>query len=782
MARAPIQGLRVSLNLADAQNTVDVLKNLNLDIRDLDRIRGLNDEGVDSADIRSLSGLTIDLEKEAVGIYNEVQSYENILTPLNDGRRRIAGNIDVSGKIVAPSFKFSKLDDVGNITAVDFSTSRSSAWSAFGNPADSVFYGGDVIITGPSSTIELSSLEFINEPSAKRFESQIPTHKIRVSIDGEAYDLYAMKGIPIRFRGFFRSVRNMQINFNILNNLRPSWIIRNTDNDQESVFQNRISGSGTNRQSTVSFFSSSAKQRDIEFYYPVNSITSITLDNTNVYDVPNVELTNLASLSLVNSDLIEMPDTAAIYPNLTTLNLSGSDLTRSDTETLRTFSPEVINRINNGSLTTLILDKVYSNDCTADLGEISSLRSYRAGSVSTNSRRMTGTSPAIGPNLLSYDISGNNFTTLHPSIQASENLQSLNIRSNNISSAIDALTGNNLAALRSFISGANSHPIVNVSSKTNLQQYVSDNSYFTVDSVGTNIITNCTNLTSFVVYNTNISGTLMNFGSNTSLQSINLQNTLLSDASSSYSIADDTFGPVGGGCRNTLRYFNLQSRNLIKEMHPDAFKGMTALTSLTVRSNGNGIDGAIPVSLGDCYSLRSISFSNNKMTGNIPNFAANRSLSFLDLSFNQFNGLIPSITSATLRTLRLNNNLFTGFQTLDCQNLTYINASNNLLSQIPLFELAVRIRTIILNNNPGMTYIPGSLETITSLRGLDMANCGISRGSIDRILVDLNKNYDLNPRRNIRINLVGNSSPSATEEITTIINRLRREGWQLGLD
>jgi len=65
MAISPIQGLRVSLNLADSQDTVEILKNLNVDIRDLDAIRGLNAEGVDAADIRSLSGLSIDLRKRS---------------------------------------------------------------------------------------------------------------------------------------------------------------------------------------------------------------------------------------------------------------------------------------------------------------------------------------------------------------------------------------------------------------------------------------------------------------------------------------------------------------------------------------------------------------------------------------------------------------------------------------------------------------------------------------------------------------------------------------------
>ena len=62
-----------------------------------------------------------------------------------------------------------------------------------------------------------------------------------------------------------------------------------------------------------------------------------------------------------------------------------------------------------------------------------------------------------------------------------------------------------------------------------------------------------------------------------------------------------------------------------------------------------------------------------------------------------------------------------------------------------------------------------------------MDNCGFDRGTVDQILLDLNENYNLSPRRNVFVSLTGSSSPSATVEIVSIINRLRREGWTLGL-
>ena len=796
-AGSSIQGLRVLSKFSDVQDPVEVLKNLNLDIEDLDRIRNISADGpVEKSDIRTISGLTIDLEKEAIAIYNETLSYKNILSNLNDARRSINGNIKIDNSVISPSFKFKTIDynDSNAIKTVDLSTSRTSAWSSFGNPEDSVFYGGDVILSGNTSTIELSSLEFIETPIAKRFESQIPTHKIRVTIDNEPYDLYAMKGIPLRFKAFFRSVTNssltnpnLAIYFNTLNDLRPSWIIR-TD-EQEVVYENSISSTG---QSAISFVDSQSLERTIEFYYPADRITRIYLNGTKLSEIPNVVLPNLRRFYATGGDLTEMPNFADIYPLLSYLDLGGNDLTRSNDPDLRTFSPQVIQRLKTptNTLRSLSLDGVYSNNCTADLSELVGLQFFYANSIQSNSRRMTGNSPKIGNSVITYDVRGNNFTSIDSSVYESTTIENLYIRGNSISSAIDA-TGTNLQNIVNFTSGLNSHPIVDLSGKTYLKIYSCDSQNFSVNNIGTDIFEGCGALEEIRIQNTNVTGSLPDFTDNTSLKIFQAFSTNWQDASDNYSIEVDTFGPTDGGCRSTLENFNLQSGNLRKPIHPDAFRAMPALTSLIVRSYKKGITGPYPLSINQCFNLKTLYLDQNFMTGPIPNFSGNSKLETIILSQNAFSGIVPIINLPDLSIFNINNNLFTELSGLSCPNLTQLNASFNRLIKFPVLSETPKLQTLLLNNNitPGATptgigYTSGELIKVTSIRRLEMANCYLNRGNIDQILKDLNENYNTNPRAGVSVNLTGtgNASPTPSDEIVAIINRLSRGGWTLGLN
>lgn len=783
----PIRGLKVSSSFADIQDQSKSLKSLNLDLKDLDRIRDISTENVSSADIRTISSLESDVEKIIIGMSNEVVQYENILSVLQDGSRRFDGNIQISGQIIAPSFKFKTVDFSANnqIKTVDLSTSRASAWSSFGDPEESIFYGGDLIVEGANSAIELSSIEIDQTINKVRFASQIPSHKIRVKIDGEDYDLFAMKGIPLRFRAFFRTGRGLTATYTSVNNIKASWVIRNIDDGREFVYPDKENtGTGT-RTSQISLFDTTSKERDIELYYPVANIRSLTLNEVRVRSLPDVTLSGMTSLSLVNGDLPEMPNVNTLYPALTTLNLAGNDLTRSNDPNLRKFSPEVINRIKNAPLTSLNISRCYSNECTADLSKIPSLVTFTAVSDITNARRMSGTSPKIAAvNMQTYNITRNRFSELHSSVAASTTLKTLRIRNNGITGSI-TLNG---ASLETFVSGAgNTHNIIDVANKTSLITYISDEMTFpSGQNNGTNIFSGCTALDYIDLGNTNVTGNLPNFSDNTSLKSFYSPNTRWQDATASYSIGSNTFGPDDGGCRGTLENFVVSSSQLVNPIDDTAFRGMSKLKTLIFRSFGKGVSGSIPSSIADCYGLQRLVLSGNKLTGAVPTFATNQNLVEIDLSSNTLgNGdggsltAFPSLTLPKLKTLSIQNNRFTSIGKLQCPVLTQLSASSNRIASFPDFSAATSIQNILLNSNPDMSYSAGALSSITSLRRLELANCNLSTSRIDQIIKDLNANYEANQRGSVVINLVGNSPRSDDPIVVTYLNRLRAAGWTI---
>ena len=175
----------------------------------------------------------------------------------------------------------------------------------------------------------------------------------------------------------------------------------------------------------------------------------------------------------------------------------------------------------------------------------------------------------------------------------------------------------------------------------------------------------------------------------------------------------------------------------------------------------------------------------NKLSGDlstITNFSTNKALTLVNLSNNTLSGIFPPLNLPSLRTLDIRRNLFTNLGLLKCLSLTNLNVSNNLLTEIPIFTNMPLVQEVYLNNNPNITYTAERLRIATSLRILDLSNCGLNTGDIDTILEDLNINYNGSPRSGVTINLTSNAPPSPTERITSIINRLRRLGWTLGLD
>lgn len=779
----PIQGLRTSLQMADAADANEVLKNLNLNIKDLDKIRGIAAEGVQPEDIKGLSGLDIDMEKHLIGIFSETRTYGEYLTSLNDGRNEISSNMVANGAIVASSFKFNSLASNGSVVSSDISTSRASAWSSLGS---GVYYGSRVKVGG---SVELSSLTLNRELKAKQFESEIPTHKVRIKIDGISYDAFAMKNIPVRFSGFFSSARNVYMTVkNARPNgaspyLRPSWIIRNKDDNTSLTFQNILSGSLTSgltqaRNSIISILSSRARERDIDFYYPVDYIYTIALPDLKLYNFPSAVFSNLDSAILNGSDFIEMPNFKKYAPKLTSLNLSNVNLTRSDTLSLRTFSNSVIGRLPT-TLKTLILNDTYAGTSTANLDILTALTTFSLdNSYSTNARRSYGTSPSVNSPIEYYSIADQRFTTLHQSVQNSTTLKYLNFSRNGMSTNTVTIASN---VIETLAYSGNITPFIDVSGKTTLKNY------YRIDSNATGntnpIFVNCTALEDIRITNTRITGPLPSFNSNKALKIFNAWNTLITSADSTYTINASTFGSgFDGGCRPTLQIFQLNSPYLTGTIEEKSMDGLINLTDFWLSSSLNGVSGDLP-SFTHSAKLNTLYLRYNNFSGTIPTYSVNPNLTTLNLSYNKLVGSYPLINHAKIAKIIVNNNKLTFIPPIICPSLNELTAFSNLITAVPDFRNCPAIQTVNMSNNPmsgSAAYSEGFLSTNTALKYLNLANCGIKRGYVDQILKDMAANYDANPRSGVTVLLNGNQSPSSSTEIQTfIISRLRAAGWSI---
>ena len=774
----PIQGLRVTLRAADVADPIEALRNLNINILDLDRIRGISEEGVLPEDIRTLSNLSSDLEKELVGVFDETRNYSNYLSVLNDGRSAVDGNMTANASIIAASFKFNAIAANNMLISSELSTSRVSAWSSIGS---SLYYGSKVTV---GNQVELSNLTIDRPIKQRRFESEIPTHKVRIRINGVDYDAYAMKNIPIKLTGYFSSARN--IYFTVTNAgptstfLRPSWVVTDLDNNNTLTFQNRLASTGTNRNSTITILGSRAKEKIIEFFYPITNIVGINLPNMRLYDFPTVEFPTLKTATLYGSDFKEMPNFKKYAPTLETLDISSTNLMRSNDPNLRSFNDIVVAKLPT-SLKTLKMTACYAGDSSANLAVLDSLTSFVARGDGATGRRMSGISPAVNPlKIDTYDIALNLFDDIHPSVRISDTLRVLNISVNNMPSTANVQISTTNAVIEEIYANGNRCAFIDVNGKATLKTYYRADSPAT--GVITNLFSNCTNLTDVRVQNTNITGALPSFGTNTALSIFYAWSTKIQPADSTYAISETTFGStITSGCRPKLKDFSLSSPLLSGSIHPNAMDGLVSLVSIFISSSSNGISGEVP-QFRQSGSLRSVNLRLNNMTGPLHSFSANPNMTNINLSFNKLSGAVPGFRLSSLTTLVLNNNNFTSVGVLQCPSLRELNLSSNQITAIPDLSGCGSIQSLLLNSNPLTTnaYTAGTFVNLTALRNLNVSNCNLPRGDVDKILIDLGKNYDQNPRTNVEINLTGNQSPSNTEEMQTfILARLRTAGWTI---
>ena len=239
-------GLNVLSFFADVENKNLALQNLNLPPIDLEVILGSSDAGANRSDWISFSRLHDPLHKTLDRFNRDSSNYNGILLDRAGADGVLFGNLKINGSLSGNAIRYRYVKGLGTNTReigiADISTSRISAWSSSASPVlptSPISYGARLGIksTGKlkfgTSTITGPRLRTSIVPQEKEFPSEFPTHKIKLNIDGVDRELYAMKGIPVIFTGFFRNL-DATIKVSLVsvdgNLISPSWKIVETGN------------------------------------------------------------------------------------------------------------------------------------------------------------------------------------------------------------------------------------------------------------------------------------------------------------------------------------------------------------------------------------------------------------------------------------------------------------------------------------------------------------------------------------------------------------------------
>lgn len=331
-----IFGLAVPLSLADIPDNELALKNLGLDIRDLDVIRGIAAAGFDGNDLQTLSNLDTPIWRTFDRYINDVLTYNNALSRSAGADFRARGNIEVLGPISSSAFRYTLLDTFASPPVLrwgDISTSRVSSWSSIGN---SISYGADVKIAG---RLTVGKLKTRAVPTPRTFLSEVPTHKIKLRLNGIDRYFLVMKGIPIRFKGFFRDF-SCRIDFQT-SSVKNSWRVYNTDGTSVQDFADI----GSNTSSTLNYNSPFSSEKFIEIYTNPAVITYLALNNCSIQEIPKSRLTALETFSFSTNGLVDFPNLNFFSPALKTLDITNNPFFNGSDPDERYFSKKIASKL-----------------------------------------------------------------------------------------------------------------------------------------------------------------------------------------------------------------------------------------------------------------------------------------------------------------------------------------------------------------------------------------------------------------------------------------------------
>lgn len=800
-----IFGLNVFSALSDVVDKEESLNSLNLYTRDLDIIRGSQNAGASSGDWISFSRLTDPIYRTLDRYKTDHQEYESILNGLAGTERTLFGNLNINGILSGNAVRYRYLDGTGvgaTVKIADISTSRVSAWSSSASPVTStspISYGAQVSVRsggalqfGTQSGTTGPRLQTSLIPEEKEFDSEFPTSKITCNIGGQSVVLYAMKGIPLIFKGFFRNLNASIRLTSLINNTAASWkIVEVANSSNFTRFPNR--GSVT---SSINFRSSISRERYIQFYYNPDNISGITMTSANISELPAVKLQNVIELNFSSNQLRNFPDFTFISPTLQILNLINNPLSQSETENERKLNSNILSKIPT-TLRQLYLGETFFGSIPQNIianrfTNLTVLHLSRGGGpyFHPDTDDANCQLPNVPNTCETYSVSSNDFRSFGLSAETETAKSVLNLT--NLISLDVSLNGN--LSLNEPFSIANGNNVINSISShhTNLPLPTGlsgKNSFTTLYHfwcrnagpliVGGNYLyDNCNSLSTLHLYASNVTGRFPKF-TNAALSYLDLRETKLTgggpDGNEEFVIPRTTFE----NCVN-LVYLLIQSPLLLTSpIHPSILIYSPNLYYFWYISYGR-TTGNIP-DLSINSNLQFLVLPWNNFTGNMPNFTSNPNINYVDISYNALSGSIPPLKNLqNLNRLFVNNNQFTSLSTFsNLQNLQFVYAQSNKLSgEIPSFSGCPNILYIILFNNLLTDYKTGALATNYRLSYLDLSGNLLTGQAVNQIIADLLLNYNTVNRGGVTINLRGgNALPSGVA--LESIDILRSKGWSI---
>ena len=762
-------GLNIKSELSDVRNKNAALVNLGINPLDLEVIKGSSNEGMSRYDWFSFSRLKKPIHKNLTRFLGESNIFTSILTNRAGTDQTLFGNLDINGSLSGSAIRYRFLDSITDNPGklADISTSRVSAWSssdprannqnldtqkkarisygarvsvvsggqlqfgqqstatkALGNDSSDVAVQKDAAgndIPGPAGQPRLQTSLV---PEEKEFDSEVPTSKIKCKIGTETVFLYAMKGIPLTFRGFFRNLNaKVNIDYGAGGSIPASWKIVETSNASRYVNFTNI-GTG---ESSIAFRSPISRERFIKFYYNPKHILKVQIRSANIRELPATRLENCTELDFAYNQLKIFPNIAFVAPKLLTLSLMRNPFYLSDNEFERKFNNLIADKLKttsgaggNSSIKTLNMEGTFygsieRNLIPINLPNLTSLDFGRGGGAYfhpddrandpsdtsiyiADNRGDESYCPDVPIGVTNYNIAGNDFRSVdlkeHP---ADVGFSTSVVITNSLDGSQSKVTRTLPKGSFSFKTAPNLTNLnVNGNSSLNDDQSPSTfqlasrtelvNVNYSVTTLGiADFSSGSSALRSYV--QTNARGGAINplvnssrylFNACSSLETLHFYGTNLGAVNFPVSFTNENLSYLD------LRYTGVKGGAPGNES--EVISISTFSTSPNIRyvliDSGNLLQQGINV---DAFKQNPKLYyfwlrSYGRVNGNLPDFSANSQLAYLWVQQNNFSGSLPNFGN--------NGNIF------------YVNVTqNNFGGQIPKFTNLSNLRYLFLQNN-----------------------------------------------------------------------------------